>query len=115
MSTDEELVEIWGDRVSLRDLVVALAVCSAATVAAVLIGRAVDGSEFFWGLGGAVVGFVAAVLIVQPKRDVQIVADPQAVADVPVTAIALPSEAPGSPAPGDPPEGPSRPAGPPSA
>jgi hypothetical protein len=72
---DEQYVEIWGDRVSLRDLVVALAAVAAATVAAVLAGRALDGSEFFWGLGGSVVGFGAAVALVRPKRDVQIVDD----------------------------------------
>ncbi|RMI13899.1 hypothetical protein [Cellulomonas triticagri] len=75
MSDDEQYVEIWGDRVSLRDLVVALAVCAAATVAAVLVGRALGQDEFFWGLGGAVVGFGGAVALVRPKRDVQIVAD----------------------------------------
>jgi hypothetical protein len=80
---DEQYVEIWGDRVSLRDLVVALAAVAAATVAAVLVGRALDGSEFFWGLGGSVVGFGAAVALVRPKRDVQIVADDDAEAGRP--------------------------------
>ncbi|WHP16031.1 hypothetical protein [Cellulomonas sp. ES6] len=75
VTDDEQYVEIWGDRVSLRDLVVALAVCAAATVLAVVAGRALGSSEFFWGLGGAVVGFGVAVLLVRPKRDVQIVAD----------------------------------------
>jgi hypothetical protein len=40
-----------------------------------VIGRALGSSEFFWGLGGSVVGFGAAVALVRPKRDVQIVAD----------------------------------------
>lgn len=75
MNDDEQYVEIWGDRVSMRDLVVALAVCAAATVAAVVIGRALGSSEFFWGLGGSVVGFAAAVALIRPKRDVQIVDD----------------------------------------
>ncbi|MBU5422196.1 hypothetical protein KQI48_05925 [Cellulomonas hominis] len=75
MSDDEQYVEIWGDRVSMRDLVIALAACAATTVVAVVIGRALGSSEFFWGLGGSVVGFGAAVALVRPKRDVQIVAD----------------------------------------
>jgi hypothetical protein len=78
VSDDEQYVEIWGDRVSMRDLVVALAAVAAVTVGAVLIGRTLDGSEFFWGLGGAVLGFAAAVALVRPKRDVQIVADDDA-------------------------------------
>ncbi len=75
MSDDEQYVEIWGDRVSMRDLVIALAACAAATVAAVVVGRALGSSEFFWGLGGSVAGFGIAVALVRPKRDVQIVAD----------------------------------------
>lgn len=78
MSDDEQYVEIWGDRVSMRDLVVALAAVAAVTVAAVLVGRALGSSEFFWGLGGAVAGFGAALLLVRPKRDVQIVDDSDA-------------------------------------
>ncbi len=79
MSDDEQYVEIWGDRVSMRDLVVALAVCAAATVLAVVAGRALGQSEFFWGLGGSVAGFAAAVALVRPKRDVRIVADDEPV------------------------------------
>lgn len=75
MSEDEQYVEIWGDRVSMRDLVIALAACAVTTVVAVVIGRALGSSEFFWGLGGSVVGFGAAMALVRPKRDVQIVAD----------------------------------------
>jgi hypothetical protein len=78
VSDDEQYVEIWGDRVSMRDLVVALAAVATVTVVAVLIGRALDGSEFFWGLGGSVVGFGVALVLVRPKRDVQIVADDDA-------------------------------------
>jgi len=75
VSDDEQYVEIWGDRVSMRDLVIALAACAAATVVAVVAGRALGSSEFFWGLGGSVAGFGIAVALVRPKRDVQIVAD----------------------------------------
>jgi hypothetical protein len=110
VSTDDELVEIWGDRVSLRDMVVALAVCGAATVAAVVLGRAVDGSEFFWGLGGAVIGFLLAVVLIRPKRDVQITDDLPSVPAVPAAAtVATPADDPGSTPTSDPPEAPARP------
>ncbi|WP_158373283.1 hypothetical protein [Cellulosimicrobium cellulans] len=82
-SDDEQYVEIWGDRVSMRDLVLALAVTAVATAAAVVIGRALGSSEFFWGLGGSVVGFAASVALVRPKRDVRIVADDDAEAGPP--------------------------------
>ncbi len=79
---DDEYVEIWGDRVSLRDMVLSLVVCGVATALAVGAGHLLGSSEFFWGLGGSVVGFVVAVLLVRPKRDVQIVDDPRSAPDV---------------------------------
>ncbi|MEV7974287.1 hypothetical protein [Cellulomonas sp. NPDC089187] len=72
---DGDYVEIWGDRLSLRDLLIALAACAVPTVAAVLIGTAVGGQLLFWGLGGAALGFLIACLVITPKRDVQIVDD----------------------------------------
>ncbi len=79
---DAEYVEIWGDRVSMRDMALSLVVCGVATALAVGVGHLLRSSEFFWGLGGAVVGFVVAATLVRPKRDVQIVDDPRTAPDV---------------------------------
>lgn len=78
MGTDGDYVEVWGDRVSLRDLVIALAACAVPTIGAVLLGHVIGGQLLFWGLGGAAVGFALACLLVTPKRDVRIVDDPGA-------------------------------------
>ncbi len=81
MGTDGDYVEIWGDRVSLRDLVIALVVCAVPTVGAVLLGQVVGGQPLFWGLGGAALGFAVACAVIRPKRDVRIVDDPSAAVD----------------------------------
>lgn len=76
MDTDGDYVEIWGDRLSLRDLLIALAACAVPTVAAVWIGSLAGGQPLFWGLGGAALGFAIACVVIRPKRDVRIVDDP---------------------------------------
>ena len=76
MGTDDEYVEIWGDRLSLRDLLIALAACAVPTVAAVVLGTVVGGQLLFWGLGGAALGFLIACLVITPKREVRIVEGP---------------------------------------
>ena len=76
MGTDGDYVEIWGDRVSLRDLVIGLVAVAVPTIGAVLLGSVVGGESLFWGLGGAAIGFAIACLVITPKRDVRIVDDP---------------------------------------
>lgn len=90
MSTDEEYVEIWDDRRSLRDLVVAPVAVAVPTVAAVLVQRVAGGEPLFWGLGGAAAGFAAACLVVTPERDVRIVA-PEGAAGAAGTGGAAPA------------------------
>lgn len=64
--------EVWNDLVSPRDLVWSLLLCSGATIAALLIATWLGSSLFFWGLGGSVVGFIAAAALIRPKRVVTI-------------------------------------------
>lgn len=78
MDTDGDYVEIWGDRASLRDLVIALVAVAVPTIGAVLLGTVVGGESLFWGLGGAAIGFTIACLVITPKRDVRIVEDQHA-------------------------------------
>lgn len=66
-------IEVWSDLVSTKDLTVSLLICCATTIAALLVALAIHSSEFFWGLGGAVVGFVIAAVVVTPKRVVEII------------------------------------------
>lgn len=69
---DDELIEVWGDSISLRDLLISLVITAIPIVIACVIALAKGDDILFWGMGGAVIGFIAAVLIVRPKRDVYI-------------------------------------------
>lgn len=72
---EPEYVEVWSDLVSLKDLLIALGICAATTAGALAISTFTSQSNFFWGLGGAVLGFVISVFVIKPKRDVEIIED----------------------------------------
>ncbi|MGJ0184283.1 hypothetical protein [Corynebacterium glyciniphilum] len=69
----DDYIEVWNDLVSTRDLTWSLLICGVTTALALLIATALSSSEFFWGLGGAVVGFVVCVVVFTPKRVVRII------------------------------------------
>lgn len=68
-------VEVWNDLVSPRDLTWSIVICAGTTAAALGIATALDTDTFFWGLGGAVVGFVIAALVFSPKREVHVLGE----------------------------------------
>ena len=85
-ASEEPNIEVWNDLVSAKDLVVSLAVCAACAIIALVIAERTGGQLLFWGLGGAVLGFIINCVIVTPKREVSIVdidehGDPIAVGD----------------------------------
>lgn len=68
-----ELIEVWGDNISVRDLLISLAITAAVIIAACVIATLQGQDILFWGMGGAIIGFILSVLVVRPKRDVQVV------------------------------------------
>ncbi len=72
----EQYIEVWNDLVSTRDLTWSLLICGVTTAAALAVATLLSSSEFFWGLGGAVVGFVICVAVFTPKRTVRITDGP---------------------------------------
>lgn len=73
VDSSEEYIEVWNDLVSPRDLTLSLACCGGVTVAALIIATFLSSSLFFWGLGGAVAGFIICAVVFKPKRMVRIV------------------------------------------
>lgn len=64
-------VEIWGDLVRLKDLVFAIIICSSTTMGAFFLAPSEDTTkQLFFGLGGAVLGFLIATIVIKPKRHV---------------------------------------------
>lgn len=70
-----DLIEVWGDRTSLRSLCLALAISTVSTALAAGIAALTHESLFFWGLGGAVFGFIVSSIALTPQRDVTIMDD----------------------------------------
>ncbi|MEY8567140.1 hypothetical protein AALF15_11290 [Corynebacteriaceae bacterium 7-707] len=71
----DDYIEVWNDLVSTRDLTWSLVICGVTTALALLAATALSSSGFFWGLGGAVVGFVVCAVVFTPKRLVRITED----------------------------------------
>ena len=67
----KNLIELWGDLVDLKDLLLAIVVCSFTTMTGFFLAPPTDATkQLFMGLGGAVVGFILSTLIIKPKRTV---------------------------------------------
>lgn len=68
----KEFIEIWGDLVAIKDLILSIIICSGCTMGAYFLAPSTDQTkQLFFGLGGAVVGFLISAILIKPKRTVQ--------------------------------------------
>lgn len=66
---DNNNIEIWGDAVSLKDLVLSIIISVVATMGGYFIAPSGDSTkQLFFGLLGAVIGFTIATVLIKPKR-----------------------------------------------
>ena len=69
MNNRKEMVEIWGDVVEIRLLVMSIFISSISTMGAYFLAPSDDKiKQLFFGLGGAVLGFVISAIFIKPKR-----------------------------------------------
>lgn len=69
MDKQKEMVEIWGDIVDIKSLILAIVISSILTMGLYFLAPAGDQMiELFLGLGGAVLGFIISSIIIKPKR-----------------------------------------------
>lgn len=61
-------IEVWEDLVNIKDLVLALLICSVTTLGAYFIAPNEPPKPLFFGLIGALIGFVVCSIIIKPKR-----------------------------------------------
>lgn len=61
-------IEVWEDLVNIKDLLLALAICSVTTLGAYFIAPNEPPQPLFYGLIGALVGFILSSIIIKPKR-----------------------------------------------
>lgn len=66
---DKKNIEIWEDLVYIKDLILALTICLATTFGAYFIAPNEPPKPLFFGLSGAIAGFIISSIIIKPKRE----------------------------------------------
>ncbi|EIA20563.1 hypothetical protein X560_0971 [Listeria fleischmannii 1991] len=61
-------VEIWADLVHIKDLIIAILICVIFTMGGYFIAPNKAPMPLFFGLGGAIIGFIISSIIIKPKR-----------------------------------------------
>ncbi|MDS9473199.1 hypothetical protein [Sporosarcina pasteurii] len=65
---EKENIEVWEDLVHIKDLLLALLICSVTTLSGYFIAPSEPPKPLFFGLFGALIGFLITSIIIQPKR-----------------------------------------------
>lgn len=68
-TTDSEFVEVWEDLVTIKDLVISLIICSVVTMVSYFIAPNEPPKPLFFGLAGAIIGFIICSILFKPKRN----------------------------------------------
>lgn len=69
MNNGKQMVEIWGDVVEIKYLVISIFISGVATMGAYFSAPSNDKiKQLFFGLAGAVLGFCISAFLVKPKR-----------------------------------------------
>lgn len=67
------MVEIWGDVVEIQSLIIAIIISVASTMGLFALAPSNDSTrQLFFGLIGAVIGFVVSALLIKPKRVISV-------------------------------------------
>lgn len=61
-------IEVWEDLVNIKDLVLSLILCSVTTLGGYFIAPKHPPKPLFFGLAGAIIGFVICSILIKPKR-----------------------------------------------
>jgi hypothetical protein len=65
----KHMVEIWGDVVEIRYLIISIFISGISTMGGYFLAPSGNKiKQLFFGLGGAVLGFCISAIIVKPKR-----------------------------------------------
>lgn len=71
MNNKKEMVEIWGDVVEIKSLVLSIFISVISTMGAYFLAPSDNRTkQLFFGLFGAVLGFIIITLIIKPKRNI---------------------------------------------
>lgn len=71
MDKPNKYLELWGDLVSLKDILIAFALSASLTMGGYFLAPAGDTTrQLFYGLGGAVLATLINAFIIKPKREI---------------------------------------------
>ncbi|MCF6462544.1 hypothetical protein [Clostridium sp. Cult1] len=69
MRKDKLMIEIWGDIVEIKSLVISIIISGTTTMGAYFLAPSNNQTkQLFFGLVGAVLGFAISTLLIKPKR-----------------------------------------------
>lgn len=69
-SEDKGYVEVWGDNVSMKDLLLSMFICIVFSLGGYMIAPNKEPQPLIFGLIGGVLGFVISSIIIKPKRKI---------------------------------------------
>lgn len=72
MENKNEMVEIWGDVVEIKSLILSIFISSLTTMGAYFLAPPDKTKELFFGLFGAVLGFLITSILIKPKRIIKL-------------------------------------------
>lgn len=71
MKKDQELINVWNDLVGLKDLAIAILISVVGTMAGFFLAPSDHPTkQLFFGLSGAILGFVINTWLIKPKRTI---------------------------------------------
>lgn len=69
VNNKRQMVEIWGDVVEIRLLVMSIFISGVSTMGAYFLAPSNDKiKQLFFGLAGAILGFIISAVFIKPKR-----------------------------------------------
>ena len=66
------LIDIWGDNVDIKDLLIAISISIFFTLGGYIIAPGEAPQPLIFGLVGGVIGFIISSIIIKPKRNVKV-------------------------------------------
>ncbi|HLR09637.1 MAG TPA: hypothetical protein VK136_10360 [Bacillota bacterium] len=73
-SETNDHIDIWGDHVNVKDLIISMILCIAFALGGYLLAFG-NTPPLIFGLIGAVIGFIISSIIIKPKRHITVTED----------------------------------------
>lgn len=73
----KENIEVWEDLVNIKQLALALVICTISTLGAYFLAPDEPPKPLVFGLSGAIIGFIVSSFIIKPKRTFHVIEEEQ--------------------------------------